>query len=108
MENKNPSTLEKGLMLTRRPRGRQLPFELRQKYKIKEGRNTLRAIAGAYGINFEGLSRVISGKRNTKTHIQILELEFGISIEEIRAIWKRDAERKRELGKVANELKDQT
>nr|EMN21412.1 hypothetical protein LEP1GSC063_3800 [Leptospira santarosai serovar Arenal str. MAVJ 401] len=95
-------------MLTRRPRGRQLPLELRQKYEIKEGRNTLRAIANAYEINFEGLSRVISSKRNTKAHIQILEMEFGISIDEIRAIWKRDAERKRELGKAANELKDQT
>ncbi|MDO6395322.1 hypothetical protein Q4554_14670 [Leptospira santarosai] len=108
MENENMTSLKKSLMMSRIPRGRHLPLELLQICKIKEGRNTLRAISIAYGINQGNLSRVISGKRNTKTHVQILEMEFGISIEEIRAIWKRDAERKRELGKTANELKDQT
>ncbi|WP_230457990.1 hypothetical protein [Leptospira santarosai] len=108
MENENMTSLKKSLMMSRIPRGRHLPLELLQICKIKEGRNTLRAISIAYGINQGNFSRVISGKRNTKAHIQILEMEFGISIDEIRAIWKRDAERKRELGKAANELKDQT
>ncbi|WP_036061110.1 hypothetical protein [Leptospira weilii] len=108
MENENTPSLKKNLMMARIPRGKHLPLELLRICKIREGRNTLRAISLAYGVDQGDLSRVISGKRNTKTHIQILELEFGISIEEIRAIWKRDAERKRELGKAANELKDQT
>ncbi|WP_235592132.1 hypothetical protein [Leptospira noguchii] len=101
-------SLKKSLMMARIPRGRHLPLELLKICKIREGRNTLRAISMAYNVNQGDLSRVISGKRNTKAHIQILEMEFGISIEEVRAIWKRDAERKRELGNTANELKDQT
>ncbi|TGL06719.1 hypothetical protein EHQ43_08635 [Leptospira bouyouniensis] len=54
--------------------------------KIKEGKNTLRAIAKAYGIHQSHLSAVISGKRNTKHLIEILESEYRMSISELREI----------------------
>ncbi|WP_244242716.1 hypothetical protein [Leptospira bouyouniensis] len=67
-------------------RGRRLPSELIRRAKIKEGKNTLRAIAKAYGIHQSHLSAVISGKRNTKHLIEILESEYRMSISELREI----------------------
>jgi hypothetical protein len=65
-------------------RGRRLPPDLTGKAKIKEGKNTLSAIAKAYGIQQSHLSYVLSGKRNTKHLIEILESEYRMPISELR------------------------
>lgn len=78
------------------PRGkRKLPRELIIEAKITEGRNTLLAIAKAYGIQQSHLSEVISGKRNTKRLIEILEFEYKMPIETIRSFIVKQKEGER-------------
>lgn len=73
-------------MAKRIPRGnRKLPRDLISAAKITEGRNTLNAIAKAYSVSHADLSRVLSGKRNTKRLIEILEFEYKMPIETIRS-----------------------
>lgn len=87
--------------VSRKPRGRKIPPEFIAKAKIREGKNTLSAVANAYGVHKQDLSAVINGRRNTAHLIQILELEYGMSIEEIREIWKRNKENLAKLGAKA-------
>lgn len=89
--------------VTQKPRGKQLPRELREARKIQEGKNTLSAIANAYGTKKQHLSRVIKGERNTTHLIKILELEYGMGIEQIREIWKRNKDRKASFQELAIE-----
>jgi len=86
---------------TRFPRGRKIPIEFKAKAKVQEGKNTLSAVAKAYGVNQPHLSDVILGKRNTPHLIQILETEYEMSIQEIRDIWKRDKEAKQAKASLA-------
>lgn len=73
-------------MAKRIPRGkRKLPRDLISAAKITEGRNTLNSIAKAYSVSQGDLSRVLSGKRNTKRLIEILEFEYKMPIETIRS-----------------------
>ncbi len=67
-------------------RGRKLPPALIGKAKIREGKNTLSAIAKAYNISKGHLSEVLSGKRNTKHLIEILESEYRMPIGEQREL----------------------
>lgn len=79
-------------MVARIPRGHKFPKPFMYKAKITEGKNTLRAIAKAYGVHHCDLSRVLSGKRNTKHLIEILESEYRMPIEEIRILIKEAKE----------------
>ena len=92
------ASLDKSLMMSKRiPRGRKLPKPFLYTVKIAEGRNTLNAIAKAYSVSQANLSRVINGKRNTKHLIDILEFEYKLPIDELRALIKNAKTKNREL-----------
>ncbi|WP_061222008.1 hypothetical protein, partial [Leptospira weilii] len=86
MENENTRTLENSYVL-RRPRGKKLPPLIRKQLGPIEGKSSMRAIARDYGVNFRNLSATAYGERKTPHLIQILEMEFNLPIEEIRAIF---------------------
>ncbi|MDI7187116.1 hypothetical protein QMM42_12985 [Leptospira santarosai] len=88
MENENLRTLKNSNVL-KRPRGKKLPREIREKICPAEGKSSMRAIARDYGVNFRNLSATAYGDRNTPHLIQILEMEFNLPIEEIRAIFQK-------------------
>lgn len=94
-------TIVSGLNGVNLPRGIKLPWEFRTKMKIREGKNTLSAVARAYEVQRSQLSKVILGQRNTPHLIRILEAEYGMSIAEIRDIWQRDKEKKLSAAKSA-------
>jgi len=95
------AVIRKSSNYSRFPRGRKIPKEFIAKAKIKEGKNTISAVAKAYGVHQQDLSSVIRGKRNTAHLIQILETEYGMSISEIRDIWKRNKDRLANEGEKA-------
>ncbi|WP_000426807.1 hypothetical protein LIBAT_07840 [Leptospira interrogans] len=91
MENENMPSLENSND-GRRARGKRLPLQIRNRIKPIEGKTSLRAIAKAYSVNQGDLSRTAYGDRKTPHLIQILEMEFNLPIEEIRAIFQKARE----------------
>ncbi len=59
----------------------------------------MRAIARDYGVDQKDLSRAAYGDRNTPHLIQILEMEFNLPIEEIRAIFQKARELRQKFKK---------
>ncbi|WP_061235514.1 hypothetical protein, partial [Leptospira weilii] len=76
----------------RSPRGKKLPPLIRKQLGPIEGKSSMRAIARDYGVNQKDLSRTAYGERKTPHLIQILEMEFNLPIEEIRAIFQKARE----------------
>lgn len=91
MESNNLVPLQKSYG-TRRPRGKKLPPAIRNQINPVEGRSSLRSIAKAYEVNHQHLSATAYGERKTPHLIQILEMEFNLPIEEIRAIFQKARE----------------
>ncbi|WP_036086007.1 hypothetical protein [Leptospira weilii] len=91
MENENTPSLKKSND-GRRPRGKKLPPAIRNQIKPVEGKSSLRSIAKAYSVNQGDLSRTAYGERKTPHLVQILEMEFNLPIEEIRAIFQKARE----------------
>ncbi|MCH1910486.1 hypothetical protein L9Z41_16715 [Leptospira noguchii] len=94
MENENLVPLKKPYG-TKRPRGNKLPPAIRKQIDPVESKSSMRAIAKAYGVNHPHLSATAYGDRNTPHLIQILEMEFKLPIEEIRAIFQKAREQRR-------------
>ncbi|MDI7190868.1 hypothetical protein [Leptospira santarosai] len=99
MENEDMRTLKNSYVLVRSPRGRKLPREIREKIRPAEEKSSMRAIAKDYGVNFRNLSATAYGDRNTRHLIQILEMEFNLPIEEIRAIFQKAREQRQKFKK---------
>ncbi|EMJ52034.1 hypothetical protein LEP1GSC013_3513 [Leptospira interrogans serovar Valbuzzi str. Duyster] len=91
MENESLVPLQKPYG-TRKPRGKKLPPAIRNQIKPVEGKSSLRSIAKAYGVNHQHLSATAYGDRKAPHLIQILEMEFKLPIEEIRAIFQKARE----------------
>ncbi|RHX90121.1 hypothetical protein DLM75_13055 [Leptospira stimsonii] len=88
---------------TRKPRGIRLPSEIRKIVNPIEGKTTLQGIANAYDVHRSHLSATAYGDRNTPHLIQILEMEFNLSIAEIRAIFQKAREARLEFKKKQSE-----
>ncbi|WP_155118154.1 hypothetical protein [Leptospira santarosai] len=98
MENESMPSLKRSNE-GRTPRGKKLPPLIRKQIKPIEGKSSMRAIARDYGVDQKDLSRAAYGDRNTPHLIQILEMEFNLPIEEIRAIFQKARELRQKFKK---------